>query len=394
MAERPAVAALVLAAGRGERLAQAVPKAFVPLAGRTLVERSIRALAASGRIDRIVPVVAERDRAAFEALVPRLADVTGLAPAVVGGVERQDSMRAGLASLPPEIGWVAVHDAARCLVDPGDVARVIEAARSTGAAILGAPVHDTLKRVEGDRIVGTPDRRAHWAAQTPQVFRRDWLEAAIEAAARAGRLATDDAALVEAIGHAVSIVEARSPNPKITRPEDLVTARALLGAGGSMRIGQAIDVHALAAGRPLLLGGIEIPSERGLVGHSDGDALLHAVASAILGALGDGDLGRHFPSSDERFRGIASSHLLTHVVERMQAAGFRLGNLDATVVAQVPRLSPHQPAMQARVAALLGAAPERVNIKVSSTDALGAIGRGEGIAAMAIVLLEAEGARG
>lgn len=231
MLEQPAVAALVLAAGRGERLGEGVSKAFVPLAGRTLVERSIRALAASKRIDRIVPVVADRDRAAFAAIATGLADVAELAGAVGGGAERQDSMRAGLASLPPEIGWVAVHDAARCLVDPGDIERVIEAARATGAAILGAPVHDTLKRVEGGLIVETPDRRVYWAAQTPQVFRRDWLEAATEAAARAGRLATDDAALVEALGHRVSIVEARFPNPKITRPEDLVTARALLEAG-------------------------------------------------------------------------------------------------------------------------------------------------------------------
>ncbi len=157
-----------------------------------------------------------------------------------------------------------------------------------------------------------------------------------------------------------------------------------------MRIGQAIDVHALAAGRPLWLGGVEIPYERGLVGHSDGDALLHAVANAILGALGEGDLGRHFPSSDERWRDIASSELVTRVVARMRAARFKLGNLDATIVAQAPRLAPHQPAMQARIAALLGATPEQVNIKLTSTDQLGAIGRGEGIAAMAVVLLEAE----
>ncbi|MFO0687342.1 MAG: 2-C-methyl-D-erythritol 4-phosphate cytidylyltransferase [Myxococcota bacterium] len=230
MRERPAVAALVLAAGRGERLGRGVPKAFVALAGRTLVERSIRALAASKRLARIVPVVAERDRAAFETIAAGLADVPCLASAVAGGAERQDSMRAGLASLPPEIGWVAVHDAARCLVDPHDVERVIEAAQATGAAILGVPVHDTLKRVEAGRIVETPDRRAYWAAQTPQVFRRDWLEAATAAAVAAERQATDDAALVEALGHSVSIIEARSPNPKITRPEDLVTARALLEA--------------------------------------------------------------------------------------------------------------------------------------------------------------------
>lgn len=232
MRGRPAVAALVLAAGRGERLGGTASKAFVELAGQTLVERSIRALAASKRIDRIVPVVAERDRAAFAGVAAALGDVPELAGAVVGGAERQDSMRAGLASLPGAFELVAVHDAARCLVDPADVERVVEAAAATGAAILAARVSDTLKRVEGDRIVETPDRSVWWAAQTPQVFRRDWLEAATESAARAGRRVTDDAALVEAAGHVVRVVEARAPNPKITRPEDLVSARALLAAGG------------------------------------------------------------------------------------------------------------------------------------------------------------------
>jgi len=228
----PVVAALVLAAGRGERFGQALSKAFVPLAGRTLVERSIRALAASKRIDRIVPVVAARDLAAWAAVADGLADVAGLAAAVEGGAERQDSMSAGLAALPDGVALVAVHDAARCLVDPSDIEAVIEAAARTGAAILAEPVKDTLKRVEAGRIVETPDRAAYYAAQTPQVFRRDWLAAGVAAAGRDGRRATDDAALVEAAGHAVSIVEARHPNPKLTRPEDLAFARAWLEAEG------------------------------------------------------------------------------------------------------------------------------------------------------------------
>ncbi len=230
MARGPAVAALVLAAGRGARLGQSVSKAFAPLAGRTLLERSIRALAASKRIDRIVPVLAERDRAAFEGLV--LGDVPGIVRAVTGGAERQDSMQAGLANLPAEIEFVAVHDAARCLVAPGDVSRVIEAALETGAAILGERVRDTLKRVVDGRIVETPDRALYWAAQTPQVFRRDWLEAATARAMQTGWRATDDAALVEALGHAVTLVEAEAPNPKITRPEDLLFARVLLESRG------------------------------------------------------------------------------------------------------------------------------------------------------------------
>ncbi len=228
MSSRPIVAALVLAAGRGERLAAGVPKAFVLLDGQTLLERSIRALAAFGRFERIVPVVSQGEMPAYAAIGNRCADIASLAPAVAGGDERQDSMQAGLASLPEQVDFVAVHDAARCLVDPTDVERVLEVAAETGAAILGEPVRDTLKRVVDGCIVETPDRAAYWAAQTPQVFRRDWLEAATAAAAAAQRRATDDAALVEALGHAVAMVEARAPNPKITRPEDLDYARVLL----------------------------------------------------------------------------------------------------------------------------------------------------------------------
>jgi 2-C-methyl-D-erythritol 4-phosphate cytidylyltransferase len=237
MARRPVVAALVLAAGRGERLGGAVPKAFVEVAGQTLLERSIRSLAASKRFDCIVPVIAGRDRADFDALADRMKDVVGLRAAVSGGAERQDSMRAGLASLPEGIELVAVHDAARCLVDPEDVERVLDVAAETGAAILGERVRDTLKRVVEGRIVETPDRASLWAAQTPQVFRRDWLEAATAAAERAGRRATDDAALVEDRGHAVSMVEAMAPNPKITRPEDLLFAGLLLESRAGRRGG-------------------------------------------------------------------------------------------------------------------------------------------------------------
>ena len=230
MPDRPAVAALVLAAGRGERLGGTLSKAFVRLEALTLLERSIRALATSKAVDRIVPVIAERDREAFDAMRAAMDDVPGLAAPVTGGAERQDSMAAGLASLPADIEFVAVHDAARCLVHPSDVERVVEEAIGSGAAILAARLSDTLKRVEAGRIVETPDRAAYWAAQTPQVFRRDWLTVAANVASRSGRIATDDAAVVEAEGHSVAVVEACFPNPKITRPEDLVYGRSLLEA--------------------------------------------------------------------------------------------------------------------------------------------------------------------
>ncbi len=226
--ETRSVAALVLGAGRGERLGQPLPKAFVCLAGSTLIERSIRALFESGVVGRIQPVLDPAEFERFKEL--ELHDIRSLVGPVAGGAARQDSMRGGLRSLPKEVDWVVVHDAARCLVSPTDIRRVVAMARKTGAAILAEPVRDTIKRVAEAQIVETPPRDTCWAAQTPQVMRRDWLEAAIQAAAEAGRLGTDDAQLLEWAGHPVRIVEPATPNPKITRPEDLAFAEAIVRA--------------------------------------------------------------------------------------------------------------------------------------------------------------------
>jgi 2-C-methyl-D-erythritol 4-phosphate cytidylyltransferase len=221
------LAALVLGAGRGERLGHALPKAFVPVAGRTLIEWSVRALAGAGVFDTIQPVLARADFRRFEE-IGMLGEIDGLVAPVEGGRERQDSMAAGLAAVPGEIEWLAVHDAARCLVSEADLQAVVAAARECGAAILAERARDTIKRVVDGRVVETPSREECWAAQTPQVIRRDWLEAGLAAATRAGRQATDDAQLIEWLGHPVAVVEAGAPNPKITRPEDLVLAEQLL----------------------------------------------------------------------------------------------------------------------------------------------------------------------
>jgi 2-C-methyl-D-erythritol 4-phosphate cytidylyltransferase len=220
------VAALVLGAGRGERLGCEEPKAFVLVAGMTLLERSIRLLVASGEFVAIQPVLARRDFHRFKEL--ELQDLPTVREPVEGGAERQDSVRAGLESLPDDCGWVAVHDSARCLTSAEDVRRVVAAARTDGAAILAEPVRDTIKRVVEGRIIATPCREECWAAQTPQVMRCDWLREAMAVAASEGRLGTDDAQLIEWLGHPVAIVEANFPNPKVTHPEDLVLAEALL----------------------------------------------------------------------------------------------------------------------------------------------------------------------
>jgi 2-C-methyl-D-erythritol 4-phosphate cytidylyltransferase len=223
--ETASVAALVLGAGRGERLGHSLPKAFVPVAGQTLIERSIRSLSGSRSIGRIQPVLDPGEFDRFKEL--ELQDVPQLISPVGGGAERQDSMREGLRSLPNEIRWVAVHDAARGLVSSKDVARVVARARQTGAAILAERVRDTIKRVVDGRVVETPPREECWAAQTPQVMRRDWLEESMEKASASDRLGTDDAQLLEWAGFPVAIVEAQDPNPKITRPEDLALAEAI-----------------------------------------------------------------------------------------------------------------------------------------------------------------------
>jgi 2-C-methyl-D-erythritol 4-phosphate cytidylyltransferase len=230
------VAVLVLAAGRGERLGQGQPKAFVEVAGLTLLERSIRAMARSGAVDRIQPVLASQDFERYKVLA--LQDVPGLVPPVAGGAERQDSMRAGLESLPEDCEWVAVHDAARCLVAPADVRRVVEAARADGAAILAEPVRDTIKLVSAGQIVETPARETCWAAQTPQVAARELLRSGLEAAMRQGRQATDDAQLVEWLGRKVTVVRSQATNPKITLPTDLALAEALLGDASSEEPGE------------------------------------------------------------------------------------------------------------------------------------------------------------
>jgi len=383
------VTALVLAAGRGQRLGAALPKALVSVGARPLWVHAADALAAASRVEWILPVAPPGWLDRFDPA--ELGDVARRKwhTAVAGGAERQDSVRAGLAALPAACDGVAVHDAARPGVAPGDVDRVIAAAEAHGAALLALPSADTIKRVRAQIVVETPPRSECWAAQTPQVFRRDWLQQGLDRAAADSFLGTDDAQLVERLGHPVHVVEGSARNLKVTHPGDVGVVETGLGGGRltTPRIGQSFDAHQLVADRPLWLGGIEIPYDRGLEGHSDGDVLLHVVAGALLGALGEGDLGAHFPSADSSLRGIASGELVARVLERVRAAGCCVGNIDTTVIAQVPRLGPFRAAMAERLAKLLDVPIGRANVKVTSTDHLGAVGRGEGIAASAVVLL-------
>lgn len=379
------VVAIIVAAGRGERLGGEAPKALVDLAGRSMLRRSAEALAACSEVNALVVVAPE----GFERVAGDEVFGTGKLRAVVkGGATRQDSVRAGLARTTDRDTVVLVHDAARPFVDAETVARVLEGVRAHGAAIPVAPVVDTIKRVKAGRIGATVDRETLGAAQTPQGFDRKMLLAAYARAARAGVTLTDEAMAMEREGHPVAAVAGSARNFKITTPDDLARAvRLLTPASAALRVGQGFDAHRLAPNRRLMLGGVHVPSDVGLVGHSDGDVLLHALCDALLGAGALGEIGSLFPSTDAKLEGSPSSTFVAEALKRLNTAHLSIVNVDATLIAERPRLSGHLEAMKQSIVRLLDVEPDQVSIKVKSTDTLGAIGRGEGIAAQVSALL-------
>lgn len=381
------VTAIVAAAGSGRRMETDINKVFIPLQGRPALLRSVQALAACPEVDDLVVVVAPGEEAQAENVL-KAAELTKPWKIVPGGSERQYSIANALAVVPDSSGIILIHDGARPLVDPATVGEAVEAARRHGAAGVAVPVKDTIKTVDPDGFIGgTPDRSTLWAIQTPQVFAADLLRQAYALAARDGILATDDAALVERLGVKVKIVRGNYSNLKITTPEDLVIAEALLGkeTKALIRFGMGYDVHKLVSGRKLILGGVEVPFELGLEGHSDADVLLHAIKDALLGAAALGDIGRHFPDTDPRFKGASSLKLLAEVRELLAARGWQANNIDAVIVAEKPKLATFIPAMNANIALVLGLAEGQVNVKATTTEGLGFTGRREGIAAYAVV---------
>ena len=391
--------AIVPAAGRGERFSsapQGVPKQYTPLLGRSVLEWSLRALLGEPRIHGIVAVVAAGDERWPE--VERKLDSPKLLRAI-GGAHRHDSVMNGLeflASRAADDDWILVHDAARPCVSGAEIKALADAlqgasagaAGPVGGAVLAAPIVDTVKRERPDGME-TVDRTGLWRSLTPQVFAYAQLRGALQDAARAGVSVTDEAQAMERIGIRALLVPGSPFNIKITRAEDLEIAADILrmGEGSHMRIGQGTDVHAFGEGDHVVLGGVRIAHAQGIVAHSDGDVVIHALCDALLGALGDGDIGQHFPDSDARYRGADSRVFLRVVAQRMQAAALRLVNADITVLAEAPRIGAHRAAMAANLAADLGVAPALINIKATTTERLGFIGRKEGLAAMASVLL-------
>lgn len=383
------VAALIVAAGRGSRARGAgePPKQYALIGGAPVLARTLAAFAAHPSIDLIQVVIHPDDRESYLAAV---ADAGAkLLPAVPGGASRQRSVLNGLEALAAhQPRAVLIHDAARPFVTPDIVDRVLSALASSPGALAAEPVADTLKRATPDNLVaGTVDRDGLWRAQTPQGFAFEAILAAHRRAAAAGRDDfTDDAAIAEWDGLSVALVRGSAQNAKITTAEDLAMADRLLGATLAVmetRTGTGFDVHRFAAGDHVWLCGVSIPHSQSLEGHSDADVGLHALTDAILGALGDGDIGQHFPPSDPQWKGAASHVFLADAARRVAARGGRIVNADVTLLCEAPRIGPHRDAMRAAIAAMLGIPVERVAVKATTTEGLGFTGRREGIAAMA-----------
>jgi 2-C-methyl-D-erythritol 4-phosphate cytidylyltransferase/2-C-methyl-D-erythritol 2,4-cyclodiphosphate synthase len=368
--------ALIVAAGKGERVGGDIPKQFLPLAGLSLVEHSRRALAAHPGIDRVVTMVAAGNEAFVEG------------ETAIGGVTRRESVLNGLEAIGAA-RRVLIHDAARPIVPAPVVDRLLTALESAKGAVPVLPVADTIAGKgagKGDSLGDTVDRSALVRVQTPQAF--DY--AAILAAHRAwpaGEEATDDAQILRRAGHDVALVDGDPLLDKITYPGDIALAEARLGANMRVRTATGYDVHRLVAGEQLWLGGVLIPHDKGLSGHSDADVALHAITDAVLGTIAAGDIGQHFPPSDPRWKGAESGQFLEHAASLVAAKGGMIDFVDLTIICEAPKIGPYRDAIRDRVSALLRVSREQISVKATTTERLGFTGRGEGIAAQAVVTI-------
>jgi 2-C-methyl-D-erythritol 4-phosphate cytidylyltransferase/2-C-methyl-D-erythritol 2,4-cyclodiphosphate synthase len=378
------VAAVIVAAGRGERAGGELPKQYRAIAGEPMIRLALGAFLGHPGVGLVQPVISPSDEKIYRGAV---AGLPRLLPAIAGGATRQASVRAGLEALAARApALVLVHDAARPFASAGLIDRAIATGRATGAAVPGIALADTIKAVDERALVTeTLDRSRLRIVQTPQAFSYETILKAHRRAAEAQREDfTDDAALAEWAGQRVTIFEGESTNIKMTTNEDFARADlARLAALSDVRTGNGFDVHAFADGDHLMLGGIRIPHSRGVTGHSDADVALHALVDAILGALAEGDIGAHFPPSDPQWKGAASDRFLAFACERVRVRRGVIAHLDVTVVCETPRITPHRDAMRERIAAIADVPVDRVAVKATTSERLGFAGRGEGIVAMA-----------
>ncbi len=383
-------AALIVAAGRGARASRAgsPPKQYATLAGRPVLAHTLAAFEAAPSVASITVVIHPDDQALYEAAVA--GRFTKLTPPVFGGATRQDSVRRGLDALVAAGGTdcVLIHDAARPLVSGDIIGGVLDALAAHDGAIAAVPLPDTLKRAgEDGTIDATLPRAGVWKAQTPQGFRLAPIHAAHHRAETSNQPEfTDDAAIAEWAGLPVALVTGSERNFKITTPEDMAMAEVLLAAAPAAwepRTGTGFDVHAFTAGDHVWLGGVRIPHDQALEGHSDADAPLHALTDALLGAIGEGDIGQHFPPTDPAWKGARSRIFVEDAVRRIAARGGRITNVDVTVLCEAPRIGPHRDAIRAELSDMLGIGVDRIAVKATTTERLGFTGRREGLAALA-----------
>lgn len=383
------VSAIIAAGGRGQRYGGPLPKQLLTVGGRTVLERSVSLLLLHPRIGEVVVALPAE---MVSEPPPYLRATSKPVRIVAGGARRQDSVANAFQVVDEAADLVLIHDAARPLASAELISRTIDAAAECGAALAALPARDTVKRASGDAtpfVIETIPRRQIYLAQTPQVFSRAVLRDAL-ALGESGEDATDEASLAERAGHPVRLVEGESTNVKITTPEDLPVMNAIAreaAAPAPFRVGTGYDLHRLVEGRPLVLGGLIVPSERGALGHSDADVVCHSATDAILGAAALGDIGRHFPDNDPAWKDASSLDLLARAVALVRAAGYEVDNVDVTVVLERPKIKDYVDRMRARVAAALGVGVERVSVKGKTNEGVDAVGRGDAIAAHATALV-------
>lgn len=384
------VSAIIAAGGRGQRLGAAVPKQLLSVGGQSILQRSVALFLDHPQIDELVVALPEELAADPPAY---LRDASKPVRVVVGGARRQDSVCNAFRAVADDAELIVVHDAARPFASHDLISRTIAAALESGAALAALPARDTVKRsaAAAVAVVGeTLPRESIYLAQTPQAFTRRVLREAL-ALGDVGADATDEAALAERAGHTVRLVEGEQANIKITTPEDLAVSDAIIRTRTeailSFRVGTGYDLHRLVEGRPLILGGIEVPSERGALGHSDADVVCHAVTDAILGAAALGDIGRHFPDTDARWKDASSLDLLSRAAALARAAGYEIANVDVTVVLERPKIKDHVEAMCQAIALATSVAATHVSVKGKTNEGVDAVGRGEAVAAHAVALL-------
>ncbi len=386
--------AVILAGGVGSRMDSNKTKQFIEILGKTILERTITAFDKSDMIDEIVVVVRSDEIKATMAILDAI-DYSKPLMLVRGGACRAESAKNGFTACSDDSDFVAIHDAARCLITAQMIDKVVKNAHIYGAASAVCGVYDTVKTVdESGKIIATIPRHSVYRAQTPQVFGKQLYRQALDNCADLSEI-TDDNMLVENIGAAIYAVDLGATNIKITTRDDLTLARNILVERGeavmsSFRVGHGYDVHKLADGRKLTIGGVDIPNDKGLLGHSDADVLLHAVMDALLGAAGLGDIGRHFPDTDEEYRGISSMHLLTHVAALIRKNGYKVLNVDATLILQKPKIAPYVSKMVSNIAFALGVPENAVNVKATTEEHLGFTGREEGASAHCVAMLMPE----